>query len=258
MSDPGCIRPEALDEVLEAPDDDARRAHARDCPRCTALLDAYRLYRAGGAVASAAEREDARVRLAAALAAELGVAPPATASAAGSRAGRGEPPAPALAGPRRATPRPAAGWWSRLLHPAMRPAWGVAALAAVLAGVLLIPSVRWPGGEPALRGEAPPDAAARVEVVEATITAGGLRLAWRAWPGAEDYEVRLFDASLEPLGRLGPTTDTTLAAPAAALPFAPEAAGSVVFRVHARIGGDVVATSVARPLGPHPGGGAGR
>jgi hypothetical protein len=227
------LRPDELEDVLNARPQDPRQTHARECPRCGALLDTYRLYRAETPLASPAEVADADARLEAAFERELEAgAWPVASAARESRPGRAV----------RSTP-----WWERLFHPAMRPAWGLAALALILASVLVWPRLRMPAGSGELRG-GPSSGAGQVQIHAVTVTGSTLRIEWGAWPGAEGYVVHFYSGDLQELGPPTAARETTMVLDQSRLPFALASADSVLFRVYAQIGGDRVASSAARPI----------
>jgi len=208
------------------------RAHARECPRCRGLLDAYRAFiEADASVVTPHELEDADARLSRALADIVG-APTATGAPAPGRP---------VAGFTRREP----SFWDRLLRPAMRPAVAFALIAAVLGAVLLGPRLLPHRGADTLRG-GPPAATLRLTRFERT--GDVVHLGWSAVPGADAYQLRFFSPSLAELGRVGPVTGESRDIPVSELGFPLADGDTVLVRVVGLAGGDVIATSEARVL----------
>jgi hypothetical protein len=235
-----CFEPDDAGRVAALEASDPLRVHARECPRCRALLDAYAAFMAAEpAVVPAAELADANARLSRAI------------LSATARQGRGGEPvveraasgAEAADGPR---PR---GLLERLAHPAMRPAWAFVTVAIVVAGVVLWPRAAGHDGTSALRGGS---VAAAPDLRRAEWSGDELRLAWAGAPGADAFELRFFSTALSELGRTGPYRDSTLVLALSSLPFRAAFGDSVVVRVVALKDGDAVATSDARLLARGP------
>ena len=222
---PDCIAPEDLDELLALPDHDPQRRHAASCPRCGALLEEYRLY-----LAAEPPPELDLDRLERRLAERMaGIATPA--------ATREPPPA---------RPIPADGFLRRLFHPAMRPAWALGVASLILVGILVIPNLL-ERTEVVLRGEG-----GGVEVptvLEATLGPERLALRWRAVATADEYRVRF--ESPQDLREMASRTvgrDTMLELARTGLPFQLVPGDTMVVRVEALSGGDVIAISPARAI----------
>jgi len=126
-----------------------------------------------------------------------------------------------------------------LWQPALRPAWGFAAAALVLAFVLVLPQMR--AGRPGstLRGTqstsmlAPP-------VFDAD---GTVHLSWVPRAGATSYRVLFYSMKLAELARRDAGTATTLALTPNELPEPYRAGEAVLYRVQALENGDAVAIS---------------
>lgn len=217
-----CIPPEDLERVAALPPDDPLRRHVAACPRCSALLDTYALFVDPGAAADAPHVAVADARLTAFLAREIGGAP-----------------APARPAPARGS------WLERRFGPALRPALAFGAIAIVVAGIALWPRAAGHAPSEALRGG--PGVPAPV-VREARLDATGLRVAWSAAPGADDYEVRVYSAELAELARMNANGDTVLTVSPPALTFRVVPGQPLLVRVFALQGGAVLADSPPVPL----------
>jgi hypothetical protein len=235
-----CFEPGDAARVAALAESDPLRAHARECPRCRALLDAYAAFLAAdpGAV-PASDLADANARLSGALAAATRAAPvtaPRAAPRAASPEGEQLP-------SRRASASPPRTFWERIAHPSLRPAWAFLTVALV-AGALVLWSR--PTGRDAtlvLRGEVK----AAIPVIERAEWSGDtLVLSWRGVPAADGYEVRFLSTALADLGRTGPNSDSTVVLALSSLAFRPGFGDTVVVRVEALKDGDAVATSDAR------------
>jgi len=245
-----CLAPEDLENVRASASDDSRRVHARECPRCGALLAAYESYHEAREEAPRAEIDEAESRLNAFLAREIGADAPAAAPALVTAAAPGAAPAPAAAPTPAplAPPRPAP---RRLVFPAqaprftwIRPALGFAAILAV-AGALWWPRTTLGPSRVTLRGSGA--TAPRIALETPVFASGRLTLDWAAYPGADRYEVRFYSSDLTELGRLT-ATDSKLAADAKSLPFAPDSARAVLVRVVALMGGAELASSAPKTI----------
>jgi hypothetical protein len=223
----GCFGADETADVLELPESHPRRVHARTCVRCSALIEEYRAYATAdpGAV-PAADLADADARLTRALAGEAGLG----GATAGSRTLRHEP-APSL--------------WQRLMQPAMRPALAFAGLAIVLGAVLVV--TRTAHHEPSLVLRGVPASPAQSAVLESAQRSGDqIHLAWRAFPGAETYELRFYSGDLVEIGRVGSLRGTHADLGADSLSFHPAPGAVLLVRLVALAGGDPVATSNAK------------
>jgi hypothetical protein len=220
----GCFGADEAADVLELPESHPRRAHARTCVRCSALLEEYRAYTAAEPDAvPAADLADAEARLARALAAEAGV----------------------TEAPRAIRHAPAPSLWQRLMQPAMRPALAFAGIAIVLAAVLV--ATRSAHREPSLvlRGAQP--GPAQSAVLESAQRSGDqIHFAWRAFPGAETYELRFYSGDLVEIGRVGSLRGTNADLAAGSLSFHPAPGAVLLVRLVALAGGDPIATSNAK------------
>jgi hypothetical protein len=221
-----CIAPEELAGLLALPDDDPRRQHAASCPRCGALLEEYRHYRAaepppGLDLDRLQRRLDERVATA------IGT----TAAPERTRASR--------------QPR-AGGFFGRLFHPAMRPAVALGTVSLILVGVLVVPGLL-ERSDVVLRRDG--QDAQVPTVIEAALGSERLALRWRTVAGADGYRVRFESArELREMARQDVGRDTTLDIARTGLPFALAAGDTVVVRVEALSGGDVIAVSPARAI----------
>jgi hypothetical protein len=226
MNETPCIRADDLDDVLALAERDPRRRHLETCPRCRSLVDAYALYRAADNApheAGAAQLTDADRRLTQALEREIA------------------PAAPVRAERRRDS------WFERLFQPAMRPAWGLAAVALVLVTVSLWPRTAGREGEITLRQDGGTTTAFTIEGARAN----GERIvvAWSEQPGAEAYRLRFYSADLVEVGRLdvGPVREVSLARDS--LGFVPQdPLRPLLVRVFALSGGDEIGASAAVPV----------
>ena len=221
-----CFLPDELDQVLSLPDEHPRRLHARSCPRCGALLDSYRLYSEAPAAGEGSDEADAATRLREALRREIALGD------------RRRDAAPSANGP---------SWLQRFIAPPMRPALALAAIAIVAGAVMMWPRAPVPEGTTALRGGGAGSASV-VAIESARITPAGLQLRWRAWPGADGYEVRFYSAELSETARLPAGAGTSLRVPLSRVPAAADPAATVLCRIYALRGGDVLAVSPARAL----------
>jgi hypothetical protein len=222
-----CIEAGQVQDLLELSEADPRRRHARECPRCRALVDSYRLYREPGAPPAEARVEDAEARLRAVMAQAIGAGLPATRQSVTS-------------GPT---------WIERLFHPALRPAWAFAALAVVLGLATVWPRLQPIGRRVELRGGPTEHPVEPLAFVGGSYGPGGVELRWRAWPGAESYEIEFFSGDLQPIGRVRAMAETSLVVPLERLPFRAVQLEGALVRIHARVGGDVVGSSRAVALG---------
>lgn len=233
-----CLDAAALSGHLDWRGGDARLAHLRACARCQALLASLERFEAAPGDLPAERLAEARVRLARARRDWPGLA-----------AGQADSPAR----PVRATP-----WWERewlgLGARAWRPALAVAVLAIVASSLYWADrdrvTVRDAGRLRA--GEAPGEAGQRaaLTVLPAVIGPEGPLLRWNGLPGAESYEVTLFDAAFGVLARSGAGRDTQLALAALEREAGPAARNAAYWQVAARKAGDLLAESAPQPLDP--------
>jgi hypothetical protein len=185
--------PETLAEAEGRPLDDPTRRHLEDCPRCQARLLAYRRFVVEPADLPAEDRAAARVRLQAALRAEMEQS---------HVAGR----APTA----RARRSWLATWWRGL---PLRPAYAV---AAALVGVLAISlgPVLWRQAPETLRQA---ELTGSVELLAPVAEGDSLALRWRASPGADAYRVTFYTVDLQPIEPPAVRQDTVLRVPVASL-----------------------------------------
>jgi len=228
-----CIPVEEIYRALELPDQDPRRVHLRECPRCSALADQFRAF----VEASAQDVDEARLvaaesSLKAALEREL---------AAPARVSEWVEPAPATPG-RTAKPEKVGNWWDAFLAPAWKPAFAFAAVIAV-ATALVVPRLIERPGEPVLRG-AP--AATRPVIVSAVRSARGVELRWQPVRGATSYEVRMYSTGLEEIGRVS-STETTLTLASDRIP-AGARESTLLIRIAALEDGDELSVSEVRTI----------
>jgi len=224
-----CVAEETLHEVLALPESDPRRSHLESCPRCRALVLSYRQFVAPDAQEStsygteeATRLDDFRGRLMSGTAAGAGAAAPQGGGA------------------------PGGSWWSRLFAPALRPVWGLAALAIVLGGLWLGPRIGGPrGSEPVLRGGT--QAALALGEVE-HLADGSVRLMWQPHPEAEHYELRFYSASLEPIAGRPMGLETSVTVAPGDMPEAWRAGAVVLYRIVAMRGGDEIEASAPGSL----------
>ncbi len=153
-------------ELARLPEDDPRRIHLRECPRCRAVLISYRSFMDAGAAEATPGRERARRRLAAVLAAECGEEVPVEDGledrndrvvASGTDPGsRPDASSAAAARPRPATrsPRPQAQGHPWRPRPRRLPSLPRPALA--LAAIVLAAVALWAALAPGPEGEGPP------------------------------------------------------------------------------------------------------
>jgi hypothetical protein len=238
-----CFEPEELAAVVELPPDHARRAHARECARCGALLESYEAFLSADAgAASPREVAEADAKLGAAIAALTGVDPAAALSGvvrSGPAARAEDTPGAPRVGQAGRPDRPS--WWRWALTPQGRLAYAAAAIA-VLGIALLLPRQRPESAipqVPVLRGGAP---GAAFTVARAALDPAGLAIAWPAWPGADAYQLVFYTSDLREVARRAAVTDTAIVVPRDALPAA-EADGVLLVRVLALHGGDVITES---------------
>lgn len=229
-----CLDAGALAGHREWRETDPRLAHLRACGRCRALLASLERFEAKPDDVPAAQRADARERLA--------------------RARRDWPqaepgPAARRAGPAGGWP---AGWFGPGARAAWRPALAVAALAIVAASVHLAGRPTSPGRDAAVlrSGEERPVARPALAALPPLHGGSGTVLRWHTLPGADAYEVTLYGAAFESLARVTAGRDTQLALGTLERAAGPAGAGAAYWQVVALRAGDVLAESAPEPLGP--------
>lgn len=226
----GCFEIEDLERALELPADHPRRRHLEECARCRSLADMLRDFatEAVAPVESGFAAVDASLR---AEIAEITGVPEALAEV--------EPAPRAAEVPAAPSRKP---WWS---FGAPRPALAFAALLVVAsAGVAL-----WRANAPApVLRDASGTGAGAFATLPAKAIAGGLELTWFSEPGADAYRVVFLDGSLRDVARTAPSADTSFVLAPASLPDGLVHGAEVAWQVEALAGGDVVATTSARPL----------
>jgi hypothetical protein len=216
-----CFRVEELEAISALPSGDPGLGHLGECPRCRALLAAYREFVEPSVVPPPENLADARARLSAALGRET----------------------------REETPKRSFTW---SLKPMMQPAWRPAlAVVGMLTIVLLLtrhePFRRESHGI-TVRGVGTESAAPLVLGPVATAPGGGIRLSWQRLEGADSYEVALFTAELEEIARVAAGAAAEVILDARAIPDSLRAGTSIVCRILARRGGDEIARSKAQSL----------
>ena len=235
MTETPCFEPDQLQAISEQPADSEQRRHARECPRCSALLTEYTLYLSMRDPAPGADPDDATRRLSAFLRREIG-APPASAPTAER---------PSVAHTLGTSPARSESWLDRLFAPAWRPALAFAVVALAAAAVLLVPRMKPHEGGEQLRGSTS-GTGPRVELVQVDRDVAGARLSWHAFAGADGYQVRFFTRDLREVARIAVGPDTVRTFDTTELPG--DRGAPLVIRVVALAGGDELSSSVARPL----------
>ncbi len=191
-----CFRTEDLGELSQLASDDARRAHLAECPRCRADLAAYQAFMETVTLPGEADAEDARSRLAAALA--EGICPVHAQPAESARAPEARP------------GRALRAIWRGLTCPALRPAWGLVAVVLLVVAAQQITHFGQRRDEPiVLRG---PGSRAG-EAVTASwerLADGGVRFTWMRVAGVERYSLALYRSDLSELDRIDAGTEQTL------------------------------------------------
>ena len=219
-----CIPVEEIYRTLDLPEQDPRRIHLHECPRCGALADQFRAFvEASAQGVDESQLAAAEASLKAALEREL---------AAPAQSGWQEKESAAR---RTVLEGPKANWWDAFFAPAWKPALAIAGVI-VVAAIVVWPRLDERPGEPVLRG-APPAHALTVAV--AARTPRGLEVRWQPMSGATSYQVRMYSTALEEIGRVE-TAET-------AITIAPEkippANGALLVRVAAIADGDELAIS---------------
>ncbi len=226
--DSTCYRTDELGDLCHLDDSDPRLAHARICPRCRSLLIAVRSFQEAHDAPPGACPDEADRRLAAVVAQELD-------------RWEGQPGASEQSAPH----RPSAGRggaWSKLWAPALRPAWGIAALAVIALGVAVLQP--GPPDEEAIRGERGQPSVGPELLPVTRPDPESILFQWRAVADADRYEVRFFDPGLNLLLTQPAGTDTLLRVPAERLRTASPAAGKrLLWQVVALRHGDHISVS---------------
>jgi len=217
-----CVSVERIAEVLELPAGNALRRHVEQCPRCSSLLTSYQAFIVADPSVGA-NLADADARLMEFLQAQFGAVGP-TPRSADSTPGDG-------------------GFFARLKGAFLpRPAWVAAALVVVAAVVWWQP---WNVAEPpALRSTS---ATSLLEIaLPQALTDGVVRLSWEATDVADEYQLVLYDKSLEEIARLEAGPETTYDLSRDELPAG--APSVLICRIVALQDGDEVAESAPIPV----------
>jgi hypothetical protein len=177
-----CLTIEQLDRAGAWPDDDPRRLHIDNCPRCRALLASYRAFVEPSDAPPGADPAAAKRALAATLAHVI-MRDPGSAPRFEALRGRVD----------------ARGRWARWWDgPILRPALALAAGIMLTIGALELADLREPSApDGVLRGE--PGAESAV-VINATLefdSAGTAHIRWDPLSIADAYRVVVFDATLQ-------------------------------------------------------------
>lgn len=191
-----CIDESRIDAVLRSSEDSAERRHAKDCPRCHALLDSYFEFMMEPASRDAAFQADA----------DLAGARERLQRFARERLPLTEPTLSATDTPRRATVSASSarsapeGFFDRFLSLFRSPV-RLAALAAC--AVLVFAILRVGGPDDGVRGPDDRDPhETRLEVRPARLVQAGVEFAWTPWEGATGYDLILIDRQLQVVRRI--------------------------------------------------------
>jgi hypothetical protein len=220
-----CVDVEEIEELLALSDDDPRRRHLDECPRCNAILTSYLAFLEADDAAGAAPA-DAESRLAGFLETVTGHSP---------------------ARPTETVPGND-GFISKLTRALfLRPVWAAAAMVVVTAGVLWWSP--WSQQERVLR-DAPqgvPGTGTPLDLHTPQIQPGGVvLLTWEPLEGADAYQVRLYGEDLAEIVRFQPTGEPSLSVDRSMLPE--DTPAVVLWRVAALQSGDEIAISEPAPL----------
>lgn len=210
--------------VLASRDDDARRAHLRDCARCQALQRMYEAFMTPATHLPESERRDAVARLRTAVAERSAVS---TARAPND------------------TTRGRARWFEWI---GGRNRWALAAVVVAIGAMFVGREMRPDRGEIRLREATGRDAGGELAIESMRASPdGGFDLDWKKVPGADAYELRFYSADLREVARLGPlqNDELTVRASDSVLVGAPDA---VLVRVVALRAGAPLTMSRPRPL----------
>jgi len=206
---PNCIHVDRIADVETSPE---LRRHVDECPRCQSLWLSYQTFMKAD-VAGAPRIDEARRELEATIRRQ-----------ATNDAARATRPVSRLSTRRRAE----LGW----LRPGL-----IAAFATILAAVAI--SV-WRGSsnEPVLRG----GSQAVWELQTPHVTGIAIVFTWSAVPGADAYDVEVYDDALNQVLHSAAVTTTTISVDRAAFANVP-GGSALTWRVRALKQGDVVTTS---------------
>lgn len=222
-----CIDVERIPEALELPADDSKRRHVETCPRCSAILASYQAFMNEEKVAGS-DPDDAESRLTAFLASKIGAPRDVIEVDAGVKDATRQ----------RLMPRIVEGFFRR-------PAMVAALLVIIAAGVLWWRP--WIPDQTVLRGPSQGDVSQPLTLsAPQKLSEGTVRLEWTPMAGADGYQVRLYDKSLNEIARLEPTSVTALIIDRSMLPV--DAPDEMIWRVVALDGGDDIGSSDPAPL----------
>ena len=220
-----CVDVEQIEGLLALSDDDPRRRHLDECPRCKAVLTSYLAFIEAN-TAAGADPDAAEARLAGYLETVTGFSP--------SR--------------RAETVAGNDGFVSKLTRALfLRPAWAAAALVVVAAGILWWSP--WSQPERVLRDtpQGVPGAGIPLDLHAPQIQPGNfILLTWEPLEGAEEYQVRLYGEDLAEIVRFQPTEAPSLSLDRSKLPE--ETPAVVLWRVAALQDGDEIGISEPAPL----------
>jgi hypothetical protein len=220
-----CVDVEQIEGLLALSDDDPRRRHLDQCPRCKPILTSYLAFLEADATAGA-DPAEAESRLAGYLETVTGHSPDR----------------------RTETVTGNDGFISKLTRALfLRPAWAAAALVVVAAGILWWSP--WSQPQRVLR-DAPqgvPGAGTALDLHTPQIQTGGvILLTWEPLEGADAYQVRLYGEDLAEIVRFHPTGAPSLSVDPSTLPG--DTPAVVLWRVAALQGGDEISISEPAPL----------
>lgn len=228
-----CPSIEDLPRIAGLPASDPARHHLETCARCRALLASCREFLGPVTLPAEAGLAEAEAHLAAFLDREI-VRP----------GGRGAERAPRRTGH--------AGLWNAALawlRP--QPVRLALAAAAVVALFVLVRSggdmTSAPSREPVLRG----DAAFPFRAEARRLVSGDVEVHWRAFDGADGYQLVLLGGDLQPRARLEAGRDTLIRVGLETGKAAGEEGPPLFYRIAVLRGGDVVESSPTQPW-PRP------
>jgi len=220
-----CVDVEQIEVLLALSDDDPRRRHLDECPRCKPILTSYLAFLEADDAAGA-DPADAESRLAGYLEAITGHSP----------------------APRTETVAENDGFISKLTRALfLRPVWAAAALVVVAAGILWWSP--WSQPQRVLR-DAPQGvtgAGTPLDLHAPQIQRGGvILLTWEPLEGADEYQVRLYGEDLAEIVRFQPTGEPSLSVDRSMVPS--DTPAVVLWRVAALQSGDEIGLSEPAPL----------
>ncbi len=220
-----CIDIEQIAEVLELPDDDPRRRHLDECPRCSALLLSFQAF-LGAEEIPGSDPVDAGERLSSFIQSKIAKTLSDTSM---SGAAPDHP-----------------GFLAEVVQSLFRrPVWVMASLVIVAAGMLLWKP--WVEDPLVLRGTISAETGTPLDLAAPrALEDGSTQLSWVPLDGADSYEVRLYDESLSEIARFGPVTETTFILDHSMLPV--DAPDAMLWRIVALEEGDEIALSQPAPL----------